>query len=496
MTTTERGRVQSGLLDTLVERIARSTNSSAVFVTAEWPCAGKSLLAEFPSSAASLTLDAHPFEQLTPGVADSRWPDGQAIAMPVLVGEAVRGWAAAVGPSLGRDTEAEGLVRLLARCASALVSESPRIETCDVMQSRWEDAARDGYWEWDVASGVMRFSRRAMALLDCRQVDRPSRPETWLDHIHPDDRAGVYAALLSAASSPERPVDHEHRVVRRDGSVTRLVMRALPELDDAGRPVRLIGWLCDVSRLRYVEAELRKAQSLADVGRLAASAAHDFNNFLTVIRGHTEMALGSVSPDSALAESLELIKHAAAGATTLTKQLLTVRRQHTPVQTIIDLNETVAGVERTLRSLLGSRTEIAINLRPDVGLVRADTGQIHRLLINLVVNARDAMPDGGVVTVETGVASDDALGAPAKPMLLPRGDYVTLAVRDTGAGMDEATRSHIFEPFYTTKPSGQGTGLGLWIVRDIMERSGGAIDVRSTPGEGTEFVMYFPRAEV
>ena len=496
MSSTEIRRVHSGLLDTLVERIARSTDSSAVFVTAESPSTGKSLLAEFPSSAASLTLDAHPFEHLAPAVGESRWPDGQVVAVPVLAGETVMGWAAAVGPSLGHDKDAEQLVTLLARCATTLLDGGPTNEQSDAVRSRWDDAARDGYWEWDIGTGVMRFSRRSLSLLDHRQVDRPARPETWLDHIHPDDRPGVYAALLTAAGSPERPVDHEHRVVRRDGSVSKLVMRALPELDEAGRPVRLVGWLCDVSRLRYVESELRKAQSLADVGRVAASAAHDFNNFLTIIRGHTEMALGSAAPDSAVAESLELVKHAAAGATTLTKQLLTVRRRHTPVQTIIDLNEAVVGVERTLRSLAGSRTEIAIKPRPDACLVRADTAQIHRLLINLVVNARDAMPEGGVVTVETGAASDDALGAPSKPMLLPRGDYVTLSVRDTGAGMDEPTRSQVFEPFFTTKPAGQGTGLGLWIVRDIMERSGGAIDVRSTPGSGTEFVMYFPRAEV
>jgi len=272
-------------------------------------------------------------------------------------------------------------------------------------------------------------------------------------------------------------------------------MRAAADHDAAGRPIRLVGWLCDVSRLRRIESDLRNAQSLADAGRVAAAAAHDFNNFLTVIRGHTEMALGLVASDSALAENLELIKHAAAGATTLTKQLLTVRRRHTPVQTIVDLNDVVTGAERTLRSLLGTRCELNVALRPDIGLVRADAAQIHRLLINLVVNARDASPEGGSVTVATDATTGDALGGPAKPLLLPRGDYVTLSVRDAGAGMDETTRSHIFEPFFTTKPSGQGTGLGLWIVRDIMERSGGAIDVRSTPGAGTEFVMYFPAAE-
>jgi len=484
-------RLSSGLLDALVERIARSTNSSAVFVSAESTATGVSLLAEFPVAAAGIQLDRHPSE----GSASGRWPDGQVIAIPVRLADAVMGWAAAVGPSLDHDATAQELVALLARFATTLLDSQSGDAPCDGKRARWEDAARDGYWEWDVETGVMRFSRRSLALLDYQNVDRPTRPEVWLDRVHPDDRAGVYAALLTAGTVFDGPADHEHRVVRRDGSISRLVMRAAADHDDSGRPIRLVGWLCDVSRLRRVESDLRNAQLLADVGRVAAGAAHDFNNFLTVIRGHTEMALGLVAPDSAVAENLELIKHAAAGATTVTKQLLNVRRRQTPIQTIVDLNEVVAGSERTLRSLVGRRCELTVTLRDNLGLVRADAAQIHRLLINLVVNALDAMPEGGELTVATDATTDDTLGGLAKPLLLPRGDYVTLSVRDTGAGMDEATRSHIFEPFFSTKPSGQGTGLGLWIVRDIMERSGGGVDVRSTPGAGTEFVMYFATAE-
>jgi signal transduction histidine kinase len=482
-------RLHSGLLDALVERIARSTNSSAVFVSAESPETGVGLVAEFPVAAASIQLDRYPSE----GGADSRWPDGQVVTTPVRLGEEVIGWAAAVGPSLDHDKEAEELVTLLARCATVLLGRQSA-GRCAEQRPRWEDVARDGYWEWDFEPGVMRFSRRSLALLDHQSVDRPTRPDVWLDRIHPDDRAGVYSALLTAAIAPD-PVDHEHRVVRRDGSIRSVIMRASADQDDTGRPIRLVGWLCDVSRLRRVEADLKNAQLLADVGRVAAGAAHDFNNFLTVIRGNTELALGFVAPDSLVAENLELIKHAAAGATALTKQLLNVRRRQTPVQTIIDLNEAVTGAERTLRSLVGNRANLVLELRSGLGLVRADAAQTHRLLINLVVNALDAMPEGGTLTVATDSTTQKTLGSPAKPLLLPRGDYVTLSVRDTGAGMDEATRLHIFEPFFSTKPSGQGTGLGLWIVRDIMERSGGAIDVRSTPGSGAEFVMYFPAAE-
>ena len=418
MSSTERCRLQSGLLNALVERIARSTNSSAVFVSAESPATGVSLVAEFPLAAASIALDRHPLE----GASSIRWPDGQVVAVPVRVADAVIGWAAAVGPSLDHDREVQELVTLLAQCATVLLDRRSTRCTNEEARPRWEDAARDGYWEWDFETGVMRFSRRSLSLLDHRDIDRPTKPEVWLDHIHPDDRAGVYVALLTAATAPDTPVDHEHRVVRRDGSVSRLVLRGLADHDAAGRPIRLVGWLCDVSRVRRVESDLRNAQSLADVGRVAAGAAHAFNNFLTVLRGHTEMALGHVASDSALAENLELIKHAAAGATTLTKQLLTVRHRHTPVQTIVDLNEVVAGAERTLRSLVGTRCELKVALRPDAALVRADAAQIHRLLINLVVNARDASPEGGMVTVATDATNEDALGGPAKPLLLPRGD--------------------------------------------------------------------------
>jgi len=490
VSTKETRRLHSGLLDALVERIARSTNSSAVFVSAESPETGAGLLAEFPVAAASIHLDRHPSEV----GAGSRWPDGQVVAIPIQSEHGVIGWAAAVGPSLDHDKEAEELVALLAQCATVLLGRQATAGCSEEQRTRWEDAARDGYWEWEFESGVMRFSRRSLALLEFQGVDRPTRPEVWFDHVHPDDRAGVYAALLTATTASD-PVDLEHRVVRRDGSIRKVVMRAGVDYDESRRPVRLVGWLCDVSRLRRVESDLRNAQMLADVGRVAAGAAHDFNNFLTVIRGHTELALGFVAPDSPVAENLELIRHAAAGATTLTKQLLNVRRRQTPVQTVIDLNEVVEGSERTLRSLVGIRGELVTKLRRGLGLVRADAAQIHRLLINLVVNALDAMPEGGVLTVTTDSTTRHTLGGAAKPLLLPRGEYVTLSVRDTGAGMDEATRSHIFEPFFSTKPSGQGTGLGLWIVRDIMERSGGAIDVRSTPGAGTEFVMYFAAAE-
>lgn len=489
MSQSETRRVHGGMLDVLVEQIARATASSAVFVVADAPAGGLSLLAEFPQSAAAITRGTPAEDRCTgEGPADER-----CVCAPIRSGESVIGWAVVVSP-LGSGSRAEELVTLLARCAEVLLHQQRGDRTNGRHRHRWEDAARDGYWEWDVASGVMRFSRESLALLACDDEDSPSCPEVWLDRIHPEDAPAVFAALLSAAADSECPVDCEHRIVRRDGSISRLLVRALLERDERGNSLRLVGWLCDVSRARHIESEVRRAQSLGEVAGLAVGAAHDLNNFLTVIRAHTELALGSAGSDGAVGESLELIKHAAASATTLTRQLLSLRRRRTPVYSVIDLNEVVVGVERTLRSLVGRTNRLVTTTLPEAAHVRADASHLERLLINLVVNARDAMPDGGTVRVEVGLVAKGTLGRQGKPLSRPAGDCVTLTVRDTGVGMDDATRARIFDPFFTTKPTGRGTGLGLWIVRDVVQRCGGAVEVRSAPSNGAEFVMYFPRA--
>ena len=485
--------MRSGILDVLVERIATSVGSAAVGIAVVATGQEGTLLAEFPV-AAGRSIDPATLERYADARAGGICRHGDVVAAPVCSRGMTVGWAVALGPSVSHDAKTEALVRLLARYASIALGEQVEVAGART-GARWEDAARDGYLEWDLESGTMRFSRRSLALLDYRGVDRPNRPDVWFDRIHPDDRAAVFTELLTAAVDQDGPSDCEHRVVRRDGSVGTLVARMVLEHDDAARPRRLVGWLGDVSHMREVESSLRTAQSLAEVGRLAACSTHDFNNFLTIIRGHTELALGAVDPDSAAHESLELIRHAAAGATTLTKQLLSVRRRHTPVQASVDLNAVVTSTERTLRALAGSSTRLMTRVATQVAPVHADPAQIERLLINLVVNARDAMPHGGVVSIATADATPLSLGADARPLLLSGGEYVTLTVEDTGAGMDNQTQARMFEPFFTTKPAGRGTGLGLWIVRDVMERCGGGLDVQTAPGPGPKFVMYFPRAD-
>jgi len=478
-------RFHSGLLDTLVHEIAVSVGASAVFVTAEVGTTGTAMLVEYPRTGTLTSSSARTYMLAM---------DEPVVSVPVTVGDIVVGWAAVVGCDERRRAETERLVTLLARCAAVLLGQPRGHHRAVRGHALWENAARDGYWEWDLESGVARFSRRSLALLQHQGVDRPEKPDVWLDRVHPDDKAALVSALLTATIDSGAAVECEHRIVGGDGSVARVEARAVLEHDDVGRPQRLVGWLCDVTRPRHMETELRNVHALTDLGRLAAGAAHDFNNFLTVIRGHTELALGAAHQQGPVRESLELIRHAAAGASALTQQLLTMRRRQEAECSGADVNEVLRCTEPILRLLAGRGVELKMQFTPHPTRVRADPTHVERILLNLVVNARDAMPSGGSIEIATAHVILRATDDEARPLLLPPGSYVTLTVTDTGTGMDEATRTSIFKPFFTTKPGGRGTGLGLWIVRDIIEQCGGGVDVRTSPGKGTSFVIAFREA--
>ncbi len=247
--------------------------------------------------------------------------------------------------------------------------------------------------------------------------------------------------------------------------------------------------------LRETEAQLRQAQRMEAVGRLAGGMAHDFNNLLTVIRGYSELLLGRLGPSDAMRKDTEEIKKAADRATGLTRQLLSFSRRQFVETKVVDLNTLVANMDGMLRRLIGEDlVELSTGLDPSTCLMKADPGQIEQVIMNLVVNARDAMPRGGRLTVETKNVTIgeevrlDAVG-------VAPGSYVLLAVRDTGLGMDAEVRSHLFEPFFTTKEKGRGTGLGLSTVYGIVQQSGGSITVESAPGQGAIFRIYFPRVE-
>lgn len=247
--------------------------------------------------------------------------------------------------------------------------------------------------------------------------------------------------------------------------------------------------------LRETEAQLRQAQKMEAVGRLAGGVAHDFNNLLTVIRGYSELLLSRLLPTDPMRKDMEEVKKAADRATGLTRQLLAFSRRQFIAAKVLDLNALVSNMDGMLRRLLGEDIiELCAELDPHAGAIKADPGQVEQVIMNLVVNARDAMPKGGSLTIETKnvtigkSARQDAVG-------VAPGSYVLLAVRDTGHGMDAETKSHLFEPFFTTKEQGKGTGLGLSTVYGIVKQSGGSITVESAPGRGTTFRIYFPRVE-
>jgi two-component system cell cycle sensor histidine kinase/response regulator CckA len=250
----------------------------------------------------------------------------------------------------------------------------------------------------------------------------------------------------------------------------------------------------NVTERRNLEEQLRQSQKMEAIGRLAGGVAHDFNNLLTVISGYNELVLQSLGERDPHSMELQEIKKATERAASLTRQLLAFSRQQVLAPKIIDLNTVVAGMENLLQRLLGESVRLQVQLGQELGSIKADPGQMGQVIMNLAVNARDAMPRGGKLLVETGnVTLDDHYAR--EHLGIPAGDYVMMAVSDTGEGMDINTQSHIFEPFFTTKAAGRGTGLGLSTVYGIVKQSEGYIWVYSELGRGTTFKVYLPRAQ-
>ncbi len=265
------------------------------------------------------------------------------------------------------------------------------------------------------------------------------------------------------------------------------------ELKYAGKRVRLVV-AQDISERRQLEGQLRQAQKMEAVGRLAGGVAHDFNNLLMVIKGHTELLLNALDPAEAITRKIEQIDRSADRATALTRQLLAFSRMQVLQPQIINLNTIIEEMGKLLPRLIGEDIELLIRTDDDLGTVRADASQMEQVIMNLAVNARDAMPNGGKLVIETANAELDH-GYMATHPLMKVGPYIQLVVTDSGTGMDAETQAHIFEPFFTTKAKGKGTGLGLAMVYGIVKQSGGFIWVYSEVGKGTSFKIYLPRLD-
>ncbi len=279
---------------------------------------------------------------------------------------------------------------------------------------------------------------------------------------------------------------------RKDGSDYQAQVTISPVQDAAGQVINYIIVQRDVTRRARLESQLRQAQKMEAVGQLAGGIAHDFNNHLTAILGYAELLLDDPALPEAVRSDLDEIRRAAQRSASLTQQLLIFSRKQVVQPQILDLNTIIPDMEKMLRRLIGEDIELAAVLDPDLGLVKAGVVQIEQIVMNLVVNARDAMPDGGQVTIETANVELDENYAQIHAGVVP-GHYVMLSVSDNGIGMDQEVKAHIFEPFFTTKGEGKGTGLGLATVYGIVEQCGGHIQVYSEPGHGTTFKIYLPR---
>jgi PAS domain S-box-containing protein len=310
------------------------------------------------------------------------------------------------------------------------------------------------------------------------------------DLIHPDDTPRVRKALERFLAGSVSTVAFECRCRHRDGSWRVLETITTRMTGESGEPI-LVSAARDVTDRRMLEDQLRQSQKMEAVGRLAGGVAHDFNNLLTVITGYSELLLDQLRSNPQLGADVEEIRKAADRASSLTRQLLAFSRRQVLTPRVIDLNEVVSRMEAMLRRLIGEDIDLVTDLGTNLGAVRADPSQIESVILNLAVNARDAMPEGGKLTLETDRVHVGESYA-RQHISMTAGSYVLLAVTDTGHGMDAHTRAHLFEPFFTTKEQGKGTGLGLSTVYGIVKQSGGHIWVYSEPGRGTTFKIYLP----
>jgi signal transduction histidine kinase/DNA-binding response OmpR family regulator len=353
-------------------------------------------------------------------------------------------------------------------------------------------AARMGVWEADFSSGAFTGSDALMALLGLAPSAAPTTIDAFLDHIHPHDRSTVREGFDRAI---RESVDFasEFRIVWPDGSIKWMAGRARVVSDDEA-VTRMIGVATDIAERKSLEDQFRHAQKMEAVGQLAGGVAHDFNNLLTAIRGYADLVQETLEKDDQRRADLDEIVRAADRATALTRQLLAFSRKQVLQPTLLDLNALVSDTTKMLRRLIGEDVTLVTALAPEPVPVRADAGQLEQILMNLAVNARDAMPQGGRLMIETSNVVLDDSEAMQRSDLRP-GPYAMLAVTDSGVGMDAETRRRLFEPFFTTKERGRGTGLGLATVYGIVKQSGGYIWVYSEPDQGAIFKVYLPRAE-
>ena len=355
--------------------------------------------------------------------------------------------------------------------------------------------------ERELRKGGLQFdSMRVWTREDCVRALKQFKPDLIISDYSLPEMDGLAALKIASEICPNVPFIFVSGTIGEERAIESLKRGAT----DYVAKNQLKGLMTKVHRAlkeaeereekRWLEEQLRQAQKMESIGKLAGGIAHDFNNLLTAIIGYSELVLNQTRNDDPLRQHIEEIKKAGERAASLTRQLLAYSRKQVLQPRVLDLNAVIAELDKMLRRLIGADIELVTRLAPELGRVKIDPSQIGQIVINLAVNARDAMPQGGKLTIETTNAQLDEAYARKNVAVTP-GQYVMLSVSDTGCGMDAQTQSRVFEPFFTTKEIGKGTGLGLSMVYGIVKQSGGDIWVYSEIGRGTVFKIYLPRAE-
>jgi signal transduction histidine kinase/CheY-like chemotaxis protein len=320
----------------------------------------------------------------------------------------------------------------------------------------------------------------------------PGERHSFLDQVHPEDRSRVYDALRTATEDGGQ-FQEEYRVIARDGSVHWLNDQGQMFRDPDGQPLYMAGACVDVTHHRQIEEQLRQVQRMDAVGRLAGGMAHETNNQMAVVLGFAEFVLSRADLPERVREDVEQIRKAAERTAGITSQLLAFSRRQFAQPKVLDLSKVVAAFEPVLQRAMSSGCDLRLRPAPGLALVKADPGQVEQILLNLALNACDAMPHGGTLTVETANVSLSREYTRLKAgVRVQPGRYVLIAVSDTGYGMSRETLNRVFEPFFTTKAVGKGTGLGLATVYGLVKQAEGYVWVYSEPGLGTTFKIYLP----
>ncbi len=350
----------------------------------------------------------------------------------------------------------------------------------------------DTIWDWDVGTDTMWWSENLRLTFELDPATMPSAA-AWSERIHPADRPRVRDGLTEFLNGKSNAWSTEYRFARADGSFAHVMDHGLAIRDEHGKAVRLLGAMSDISQRRKLEDDLRQAQRLEAVGQLTGGVAHDFNNLLTVILGNAGAIMDGLAHDPSLRELAELTRTAAQQGAALTSRLLAFARRQELKPAPIDVRELVRGSESLLRKAAGERVVLDIQSRPSLWCALIDPVQLEAALLNLCINARDAMPRGGRITIELANHSVTERG-PDGETDVTVGDYVAIVVRDNGVGMSPEVAARAFEPFFTTKEIGKGSGLGLSMIYGFAKQSGGHVRIESRIGQGTTVTLLLPRA--